>query len=87
MSVEFDPAKADSNQKKHGVLFTDASVVLDDPMALVSKDDGHDEWRFQAIGADAIGRILTVIFTYRGDSHRIISARKATKWERKLYER
>ncbi|MEO5332050.1 MAG: BrnT family toxin [Magnetococcus sp. YQC-5] len=86
MKIEFDPAKAISNQKKHGVSFLDASTVLDDPMALMSEDDSQGEQRFQAIGADAVGRILTVIFTYRDDCHRIISARKAEKWERKLYE-
>lgn len=86
MKTEFDPAKADINWRRHRIHLTDASVVLDDPMAMVSEDDSHDEQRFQVIGADAIGRVLTVIFTYRSDCHRIISARKAEKWERKLYE-
>lgn len=86
MDIEFDPAKAEVNQEKRGVSFLDATTVLDDPMALVSEDDRHDEQRFQIIGADAFGRILTVIFTYRDDIHRIISARKSENWERKLYE-
>ncbi|MBF0139507.1 MAG: BrnT family toxin [Magnetococcales bacterium] len=86
MDVEFDPAKAEMNQKKHGVSFMEAATVMDDPMALVSEDASHDEQRFQMIGADAFGRVLTVIFTYRDNIHRIISARKSENWERKLYE-
>ncbi|HAT49357.1 MAG: BrnT family toxin [Nitrospirae bacterium] len=81
-----DPVKARSNQKKHGVSFLDAATVLDDPMALVSEDDRADEQRFQTIGADAMGRILTVIFTCRDQCYRIISARRSERWERQLYE-
>ena len=86
MNTEFDPAKAVINWRRHRIRLTDAAVALDDPLAIVSEDDRHNEQRFQVIGADATGRILTVIFTYRGDSPRIISARKAENWERKLYE-
>jgi len=55
-------------------------------MALVSEDDRADEQRFQTIGADAMGRILTVIFTCRDQCYRIISARRSERWERQLYE-
>ncbi|MEO5368544.1 MAG: BrnT family toxin [Magnetococcus sp. DMHC-1] len=86
MKIEFDSTKAITNEKKHGVSFLDAVTVLDDPMAIMSEDDSHAERRFQAIGKDTNGRLLAVIFTYRRNRCRIISARKAEKWERKLYE-
>ncbi|MBF0311161.1 MAG: BrnT family toxin [Magnetococcales bacterium] len=86
MKIVWDIAKAKTNEEKHGVSFADASIVLDDPMALVSEGDSQGEQRFQAIGADARGRVLAVIFTYRGDCLRLISARKAERWERQLYE-
>ena len=60
--------------------------MLNDPLSLVTEDNSQGEQRFQVIGEDARGRVLAVIFTYRGDNHRIISARMTEKWERKLYE-
>ncbi|MBF0425797.1 MAG: BrnT family toxin [Magnetococcales bacterium] len=86
MDIEFDPTKAAANRKKHGVSFQEAATVLDDPMAVVSEDSSHPEHRFQAIGASATGGILAVVFTYRGQRCRIISARQAERWERRLYE-
>ncbi|MBF0178373.1 MAG: BrnT family toxin [Magnetococcales bacterium] len=86
MDIGWDKAKARANELKHGVSFADASDVLNDPMSIVLEDNSHREQRFQAIGGDGGGRVLAVIFTYRGDRYRIISARKAVKWERQLYE-
>lgn len=86
MDIEWDPVKAGLNEQKHGVSFSEAAAVLDDPMALVAEDDRHMEQRFQTIGADAMGRVLTVIFVYRGDRLRIVSARRSERWERQLYE-
>ncbi|MBF0137761.1 MAG: BrnT family toxin [Magnetococcales bacterium] len=86
MDIEWDKVKASANKLKHGVSFADAVIALKDPMSMVSEDDSHEEQRFQSIGMDGKGRILIVVFTYRGNRHRLISARKAVKWERKLYE-
>jgi uncharacterized DUF497 family protein len=68
-------------------IFADAVAVLEDEQALWQEDVGkYDEERFVAVGMDHLGNILTVIFTYRGDNVRPISARLATKHERKAYE-
>ena len=86
MKIEFDPAKAKANLKKHGVLFTDAAFVLDDVLSVTVEDDTADEERFVDIGMDCCGRILVVVYTYRGEnSIRILSARHATNNERKQY--
>ncbi|MBF0179891.1 MAG: BrnT family toxin [Magnetococcales bacterium] len=86
MDIEWDKAKAISNERKHGVSFADAATVLNDPLSWIAEDESHSEQRFQVIGVDARGRILAVVFTYRGENQRIISARKAEKSERRLYE-
>ena len=87
MKYEWDPSKAVSNLRKHGVLFADAVGVLEDDMALWQEDIGeYEEERFVAIGMDYLGRILTVAFAFRGSNIRLISARKATKNERKAYD-
>jgi hypothetical protein len=83
----WDPHKATINLKKHGIDFADAVGVFEDEMALWQEDKGdNDEERFVALGMDFLGRILVVVFTFRGTDIRIISARKATKNERKTYE-
>ena len=81
-----DHNKANSNLKKHGIDFADAVMVLDDFNAVTIDDPIHDEERFITIGMDAYGRILVVVYTWRGESIRLISALKATKHERKPYE-
>ena len=86
MDIEWDKTKAIANEKKHKISFADAAAVLNDPLSLVTEDNSQGEQQFQVIGEDARGRVLAVIFTYRGDNHRIISARMTEKWERKLYE-
>jgi uncharacterized DUF497 family protein len=84
----WDPDKATNNLKKHGVEFADAVGVLEDEFALVREDVAdYEEERFITVGIDYLGRILTVVFTYRGQAIRIISARKATRNERLDYER
>ena len=60
--------------------------VLEDDEALTLDDDDPDEDRFITIGTDALGRILVVVYTWRDEHIRIISARKATPRERKQYE-
>ena len=86
MQYQWDDKKAKSNRRKHGVEFADAVSVLADDFAITIEDDYPDEERFVTIGMDALGRILVVIYTWRGESIRIISARKAIPYERKQYD-
>lgn len=87
MSYEWDWKKASINQKKHGIDFADALAVFKDDYALMCKDEFvEEEQRFLAIGIDYLTRVIAVVYTYRGDDIRIISARPATKKERKAYE-
>ena len=87
MDVLWDPDKARVNLKKHGIRFSDAETVLFDHNAInreVMESEG--EQRFVTVGMDALGRILIVGYTYRGEDIRLISARSATKRERMQYE-
>jgi uncharacterized protein len=87
MKVEWDPSKADINLKKHGVRFSDAEAVLFDPNALSFEDTtALGEQRFVAIGMDHLWRLLVVVYTNRGSNVRLISARPATRSERRNYE-
>ena len=87
MKVEFEPEKAASNLGKHGVSFADAEAVFYDPLALTREDDdAYGEARLVTIGAGALGRLLTVVWTMRGENVRLISAREATANERRAYE-
>jgi uncharacterized protein len=73
--------------KKHGIDFADAVSVLEDYNAITIDDPAHGtEKRFLSIGMDAYGRLLVVVYTWRADVIRLISARKATKNERKQYK-
>ena len=86
MEVEFDPDKARSNLKKHKVSFAHAEQVLRDPMALTIEDlESEGEVRFVTLGMDALGRVLVVVHTSRGDRVRLISARKASAGEAEQY--
>ncbi len=87
MEFEWDPSKAASNLRKHGVRFAEAATVFDDQAVLTMHDDDPDEDRFAALGQGSLGRILVVIYTIRGDRIRIISARKAASRERDEYDR
>jgi uncharacterized DUF497 family protein len=88
MDISWDPAKAESNFKKHRIRFPDAELVLLDPFAMTLEDYVvAGEKRFVTVGSDAVGRITTVVYSYRPDSIRLISARKATPTERKHYEK
>ena len=86
MEFEWDRMKAESNLKKHGVDFSDAALVLFDELAMTIPDENETEERFITIGADAIGRTIVVVYTWRGNRIRLISARRATSQERKKYE-
>jgi uncharacterized DUF497 family protein len=85
--VEFDPAKAAANRLKHGVSFAEAEPVFFDPLALTRPDESAEgEERFITLGMGAMGRILVVVWTERDGSIWVISAREATRNERKNYE-
>lgn len=87
MEVEFDPEKAKANLRKHRVSFAHAEQVLRDPCAVTIEDpDSQDEARFVTLGMDALGRILIVVHTPRGNRTRLISARKASKGEMGHYD-
>ncbi len=79
MKFIWDDAKNDSNAEKHGVTFTMASRIWQNPEALLVERDerSDDEDRFIAQGIHPDGTLLVVVYTYRGDDLRIISARKA----------
>jgi hypothetical protein len=86
MNYEWDPNKAKSNYKKHGVRFADAVGVFEDEHAISIQDEHEHEDRYITIGRDFLSRILVVVYTFRDIVIRIISARKATARERKMYE-
>jgi uncharacterized protein len=85
MRYEWDPAKAEANRKKHGIRFADAVAVFGDEKALTLEDPHPDEERYVTIGMDAFDRLLVVVYTWRGEVIRLISARKATRAERTQY--
>ena len=87
MRIVWDPAKADANLRKHGIRFSDAEGVLFDPNALTEEDESAEgQQRFVSIGLDPLGGVLVVVHTFRGEDIRLISARRATRRERRTYE-
>ena len=88
MTFEWDPKKAESNYKKHGVRFAESLLVFEDDDAITIPDDESDphEVRFVSIGMGASQRVPVVVFCYRGKNIRMISARVAEPHERKQYE-
>jgi uncharacterized DUF497 family protein len=88
MDFERDSAKAAANVKKYGVSFEEAVSALRDDLAAIARDLEHSvaEFRFITFGISAHGRLLAVSHTERGNKIRIISARLATRTERKIYE-
>jgi uncharacterized protein len=84
-NVEWDSRKAAANLKKHGVDFADAATVLHDEEAITVRDGEPDEERYVTIGMDALGNLLVVVYTWRDDRPRLISARQATPQERRQY--
>ncbi len=86
MAYQWDRDKAAANLRKHGVDFTDAVTVFSDDLAITITDERFDEERFITIGIDALSRVLVVVYTWRNDEIRLISARQATRYEQKQYE-
>ena len=86
VGIEYDPAKAAANLKKHGVSFAHAEQALRDPLALTIEDpDAQGEIRYVTLGMDALGRLMVVTHTSRAERTRIISARKASATEAEQY--
>jgi uncharacterized DUF497 family protein len=86
IEFEWDPKKANTNVRKHGVDFADAVGVFLDQCAITISDTNEEEERFVTIGMDFLGRTVVVVFAWRGDRVRIISARRANGMERKEYQ-
>jgi hypothetical protein len=88
VGFEWDAAKAKTNFGNHGVRFEESRAVFDDPYAITIADHEADpsEERFASVGMSALGRVLIVVYTYRGENIRIISARVAAPHERAEYE-
>jgi uncharacterized protein len=88
MKIEWDPKKAKSNLEKHGVSFEEAATAMSDPMAATGVDPDHSltEERYITFGVSEKDRLVVVSHTEKGQTIRIISARKANKGEQKLYE-
>ena len=86
MRYQWDKNKAAINLSKHDVDFADAVSVFADELAITIFEDRFEEERFITIGVDIFNRILVVVYTLRDDEIRLISARKATRKERRQYE-
>ena len=86
MKYQWDKNKAASNLQKHGIEFADAISVFSDELAITIPENRFDEERFVTIGMDVFGRILVIVFTWRSEEIRLISARLAERRERKQYE-
>ena len=88
MQVVWDPRKAAANASKHKVSFEEASTVFADGLALTGADPDHSvgQARWITFGESVRGRLLAVAHTDEGDIIRIISARMATRHEKRLYE-
>ena len=89
LAFEWDANKAKSNLAKHGVSFEEAATAFGDPLSMTIPDPAHSqtEARFIILGRSHLGRLLVVIHTERGDNIRVISARRASRRERKDYEK
>jgi uncharacterized DUF497 family protein len=75
------------NLRKHGVDFADVALALEDDDAITVADEAStSEERFITLGMDPLGRVLVVVYTWRADTVRLISARKATCREQRQYE-
>ena len=88
MRFDWDPDKANANRSKHGVSFEEARTVFEDDLFVVFGDPDHSEGenRYLIMGQSTEGRLLVVAYTERGRRIRLISAREATRRERRAYE-
>lgn len=88
IAFQWDPDEGDTNARKHGVAFGEAVTAFADPLSLTIPDPlhSHGESRLVLVGKSEAGRLLVVVHVERSDSIRLISARTATRKERKTYE-
>jgi len=88
ITFEWSEEKAIKNQKKHKISFNEAKTVFSDPFSITIPDPQHSdkEERYIDIGCSSKGILLVVSYTERSANIRIISSRKATKKERRIYE-
>ena len=88
LDFDWDEDKAAANLKKHGISFEGAKTVFGDPLSVTIDDPAHSasEYRFVDIGTSTSVMILAVAYSERGKKIRLISCRRATKAERKIYE-
>ena len=88
LEFEWDPVKAELNLKEHGVSFDEATTIFRDTLSITISDPDHSDYedRFIDIGMSHRMHLLVVSYTERKDNIRIISARRATRAERKNYE-
>ena len=88
LRIEWDPRKAAVNRAKHKVSFEEAATVFGDPLGRIADDPRHSETedRCVLLGQSARRRLLAVMFAEHGQAIRLVSARKATRRERREYE-
>jgi len=88
LTFEWNEEKAKRNLRKHKVSFEEAKTVFNDPFSITISDPQHsiEEDRYVDIGCSSKGRVLVVVYTERKSNIRIISCRKATESERRVYE-
>ena len=88
MNFEWDPQKAEKNMQKHKVSFQEAATIFGDQLAVTFLDPDHsvDEHRYITFGLSEYNHLLIVSHTDRGNKIRIISARRMTHKEKRIYE-
>ena len=89
MEFDWNPQKAESNLAKHGVSFHEAGTVFGDPLAITFDDPDHSvgEFRYLTFGLSRLENLLIVSYVERDGKIRIISTRRMTKKERRIYEK
>lgn len=86
MEFEWDPAKAKENKRLHGIDLAVAVDVFNDENAITIEDlDAKGKQRFKSLGMDGLGRLLIVVYTYRGEKIRLIAAWKASRRQERQY--
>jgi uncharacterized DUF497 family protein len=88
IKFEWDPDKEQRNIRRHGISFSEAATVFGDPLSWTFPDPAHSigEYRHLTIGISSFGKTLMVSHADRGENIRLISAREATRREKKYYE-
>ena len=88
LTFDYDPRKAATNLRKHGVSFNEAITALGDRLRITLADELHseDEERWITLATSANGRVLVIVYTETESTVRLISARGATATERAQYE-